>query len=202
MLLVFYTAKCQMISWIVSIEVEESLTCPLSNVWQSGLNKLNWIVLNVEGSSHAVMWFFSGIYVEGVSRPMKNVSWYYRQSLGRNLNWGSSEYQAKVLPTPLCYPVCCSLNVERWNIMMTMTGSLSSDLGESCLYVTFCITSKHICAFGGTSTVTVMQIPFGVMELEFVYWYLLCIVYGNESVTNQLFQQKITIKWMSWLTLH
>ena len=33
----------------------------------------------------------------------------------------------------------------------------------------------HLC-FGGTSAVTVMQISFGVVEPEFVYWYLLCIV--------------------------
>jgi hypothetical protein len=176
MLLVGYTAKCQMISWIVSVEVEESLTCPTSHVWQSELNKLNWIVWNVEGSSHAVMWFFSDIYVEDVSRPMKSVSRYYRQCLGRNLNWGSPEYQARVLPTQLCYPVCCSLNVERWNTTMKVTGSVSTDLGGSLLCVACCITMKHICAFGGTSTVTVIQIPFGVMEPEFVCWYLLCIV--------------------------
>jgi hypothetical protein len=78
---------------------------------------------------------------------------------------------------------------------MTMTVSMSTDLGESWLYVTCCITRKHICAFGGTNAVTVMQITFGViMEQECVYWYLLCIVYVNESVTNQLFQQKIRIK--------
>jgi len=59
---------------------------------------------------------------------------------------------------------------------MTMTGSVSTDLGVSWLCVTCCITTKNICAFGGTSTVTVMQIPFVVMEPEFVYWYLLCVV--------------------------
>ena len=124
-LLVGYTAKCQMISWIVCVEVDESLTCPMSHVWQSGLNKLNWIVLNVEGSSHVLMWFFPGIYVEGLSRPMRSVSRCYRQSLGRNLNWGSPEYQARVLPTQLCDPICCSLNVERWNTMMTVTGFIN-----------------------------------------------------------------------------
>jgi hypothetical protein len=141
-LLVGYTAKCQMINWIVHVEVEESLICSMSHMWQSGLNKLNWIILNVEGSSHAVMWFFSDIYVEEVSRPMKSVSRYYRQSLSRNLNWGSPEYQARVLPTQLCYPVCCSLNVERWNTTMTMTESMSTDLGESWLCVTCCITGN------------------------------------------------------------
>ena len=174
MLLVGYTAVSD--DKLNSEYLEESLTCPLSHVWQSGLNKLNWIVLNVEGSSHAVMWLFSGVYVEGVSRHVKSVSWYFRQSLGRNLNWGSSEYQARVQPTKLCCPVCCNLNVKRWNTTMTKTVSMSTNLGESWLCVTCYITSKHICAFGGTDTVTVMQIPFGVMEPEFVYWYLLCIV--------------------------
>jgi len=42
--------------------------------------------MNVEESIHAVMRCFPGICVEGVSRPMKSVSEYYRQSLGRNLN--------------------------------------------------------------------------------------------------------------------
>jgi len=60
--------------------------------------------------------------------------------------------------------------------MMTMTGPVSTDLGESWLCVTCCMTRKHICVFGGTSKVTVMQIPFVVMEPKFVYWYLLCVV--------------------------
>jgi hypothetical protein len=69
----------------------------------------------------------------------------------------------------------CQLNCDvHWckyqeTMLMAMTASVSTNVGKCWLRDRCWITRKHICTFGDTSSVTVMQIPLGILEPEFVY---------------------------------